>query len=719
MSLAAKKKRRRLLLLLIIVGTAMLGGGAYVGRKLYLRHVDATLREEGLAAARAGRAAEAVEKLEKCYRRYQRDPEFLVEYIKVRDAVPLPQNQHVLAKAHALRSLLDVQPDRIEELRQLLRCYLMIPGHSMHASNTADKILDRSPNDLEALELKYAILPQNKPQERLAMAERWSAAAPRRLVVHRTVLELMKQVGQSADAILARAKQYPTKEKPEPTDPRAMLLLADGHLLVGQQDAAKTVLAQAARQAIPDENFVGELLGAMERAGMVNESLALLRQAPQATEAPALQRRLAVRLWTAELYKELVQRLGDFDAAKAAKIDGELLAMWADALRRLGDKAGAEQIVNHMRQRKDDPVAMAWVAVQDQAANPAEADPRQTLALCEAAQKESLSPYIESFIGDTYQLMGEVELAMGHWNQAAWADRTWGTPLLRIAEVLIGQGVLPEAEQLMREAVSRAPEGRQARAMRVLVWSRLGLRGTDDQTKWMTEEARKLRAQYPEDDLTHVLLAEAYAARGEKPQARAAYQKLADEFQSGEFFGAGAYRLGESLFEDGRYDLALRNFEAAIGNSSEQEVRLSARYQSARCLDRLGRPSEAAPIFREVAGAEGANPFRDYARMALADSLAGSGEKQEPLAIYSEISTGKNPPQMRAEAMVKGAALAAELGDPARSARMLESARAMEDAGAWRGAAVLGRLRLAASGKGASAVVSPEDLDLLRGEALA
>jgi len=223
----------------------------------------------------------------------------------------------------------------------------------------------------------------------------------------------------------------------------------------------------------------------------------------------------------------------------------------------------------------------------------------------------------------------------------------------------------------------------------------------------------------PGRDVAWFRLGESHRRLGEKPQARAAYQKLADEFQSGEFFGAGAYRLGESLFEDGRYDLALRYFESAIANSSEQEVRLSARYQSARCLDRLGRPSEAAPIFREVAGAEGANPFRDYARMALADSLAGSGEKHEPLAIYSELSTGKNPPQMRAEAMVKGAALAAELGDPARAARMLESARAMDEAGAWRGAAVLGKLRLAASGKGASAVVSPEDLDLLRGEALA
>ncbi|MEX1118051.1 MAG: tetratricopeptide repeat protein [Terrimicrobiaceae bacterium] len=213
-------------------------------------------------------------------------------------------------------------------------------------------------------------------------------------------------------------------------------------------------------------------------------------------------------------------------------------------------------------------------------------------------------------------------------------------------------------------------------------------------------------------------LGESYRALNEEKNARDAFSRLTSEFREGEFFGAGAYRLGEILFADSLYDPALKQFQAAMQHAGSEEVRLSAKYQAARCMDRLGQSSEAVSLFREVAAVEDNNPYRDYAKLALAGSLAASGKKQEALAGYEELAGSQTPRALRAEATVKAGALASELGDKKKAAMLFDKVLAMKEGGQWRAVAMLGALRLYASTGDHKKLTSitDEELGLLVGE---
>ncbi|MCX7868778.1 MAG: tetratricopeptide repeat protein [Terrimicrobiaceae bacterium] len=203
----------------------------------------------------------------------------------------------------------------------------------------------------------------------------------------------------------------------------------------------------------------------------------------------------------------------------------------------------------------------------------------------------------------------------------------------------------------------------------------------------------------PGRDAAWFRLGECRRILGNKEAARAAFERLAAEFQEGEFLGAGAYRLGEALFAEAKYEEALRRFQQAASLASSSEVRLAARYQSGRCLERLGRLKEAAEAFAEVAAAEGQNPYRDHARLAHADALQAAGSLAEALAVYEQVAREASHPALKAEGAVKAGSAAAAAGDPSRARAFFDRVLAEDEKNPWRSAAHLGKLRLAAAEK--------------------
>jgi TolA-binding protein len=79
--------------------------------------------------------------------------------------------------------------------------------------------------------------------------------------------------------------------------------------------------------------------------------------------------------------------------------------------------------------------------------------------------------------------------------------------------------------------------------------------------------------------------------------------------------------------------------------------------------------------------------------MAVADLDARSGDKEAALTAYQELAKpGKSA--MAAEAAVKAAALALELGKKDQAAALFESARSNPEGGDWKAAAIIGAMRL-------------------------
>ena len=144
-------------------------------------------------------------------------------------------------------------------------------------------------------------------------------------------------------------------------------------------------------------------------------------------------------------------------------------------------------------------------------------------------------------------------------------------------------------------------------------------------------------------DIALFRLAECHRMLGNEEAARAGYERLLREFREGEFAGAAAYRLGEYLFAEKKYDPALIQFQLAAREAANDEVRLSAKYNIARSLDRLKRPEEATKYYAEVAAVEKNNPYLQYARLSLAENAASAGRKRRLWKASPRSPTARHP----------------------------------------------------------------------------
>ena len=199
----------------------------------------------------------------------------------------------------------------------------------------------------------------------------------------------------------------------------------------------------------------------------------------------------------------------------------------------------------------------------------------------------------------------------------------------------------------------------------------------------------------PGRDTAMFRLAESHRMLGNERAARSGYERLLQEFRQGEFAGAGAYRLGEYLYAEKKYDPALIQFRLAAAQSDNDEVRISAKYNLARCLDRLKRWDEAAKFYEEVAAIQKNNPYLHYARLSLAENAAAVGPAEGSARGFLGVSrAARLLPAVRAEAAVKAAALAAELGDKQRALKLFTEALASPESGDWKPTAFLGAIRL-------------------------
>jgi len=189
-------------------------------------------------------------------------------------------------------------------------------------------------------------------------------------------------------------------------------------------------------------------------------------------------------------------------------------------------------------------------------------------------------------------------------------------------------------------------------------------------------------------------LAESHRFLGNERAAKEGYQRLLSEFTEGDFVGAGAYRLGEILYNAGSFGPALAMFEKAEDRAASDEVRLSAQYYAANCLAKAGKDAPALEAFEKIAAVEGGNPYREEARFFVAGAQMKAGDRAAAYAAYNALAGDASRDALRAEAGIKAAALAVELKKPDEARRLFEAVMTNPDAGEWQGVARLGLVRL-------------------------
>ncbi len=190
-------------------------------------------------------------------------------------------------------------------------------------------------------------------------------------------------------------------------------------------------------------------------------------------------------------------------------------------------------------------------------------------------------------------------------------------------------------------------------------------------------------------------LAESHRFLGNSEAARTGYERLLEEFRTGEFVGSGAYRLAEIYYGENNYGAAIELFRTARENSESEAVQLSASFYEANALDANDKQAEALKIFKKLAKKRTDNPYRDAADFYVAESLSKAGAKAEALDVYARLGDEADKADLQAEATVKAAAIAAELGRDDEARKLFKKALAKPAIGDWRGVAKLGAIRLA------------------------
>ena len=169
-------------------------------------------------------------------------------------------------------------------------------------------------------------------------------------------------------------------------------------------------------------------------------------------------------------------------------------------------------------------------------------------------------------------------------------------------------------------------------------------------------------------------LAESHRISGNPAAARIAYEKLVNEFQSGEFAAAGAFRLGEILFAEKFYEPATIQFELAAREAKEPGIRLASTYFAARGLDALKRDDAAEERYRSVLEQAADNPYLENAAMALGALQLRRGKNEAALKTYETLSQIATAPDVSASAALQAARLAKESGANAKAFSLFEAA---------------------------------------------
>lgn len=189
-------------------------------------------------------------------------------------------------------------------------------------------------------------------------------------------------------------------------------------------------------------------------------------------------------------------------------------------------------------------------------------------------------------------------------------------------------------------------------------------------------------------------LGESLRALNRGNEAAGCYRQITSEFNTGDFLGPAAYRLGEIQFSARDFDGAAESFRTAAHFVRDPKLRLAAKIFEGRSLDAAGRKFEALSSYREVASQKEDNPYRDRAIFDLADADARAGLTDSAFRQFKGLADTAQDPKIRTGSAVKAGLIAIDNKEFDAARPLLESAANIREIPSWRSAAQAGLVRL-------------------------
>lgn len=210
-------------------------------------------------------------------------------------------------------------------------------------------------------------------------------------------------------------------------------------------------------------------------------------------------------------------------------------------------------------------------------------------------------------------------------------------------------------------------------------------------------EYEKYLGQYHDDSgraSAMYRLADCYQSLGKEAPALNTYRMLVEEIGKGEFVGSAAFRLASREFDRKAYWDAAPLYEKAYANATAGEVKLTARYYQAKCLELTNKRADAQPLYEEVFKTKENNPYRDAAGLSLAYFALENNQKQQAFDRFQELGSQAGKPAVKAEAMTRAGILAGELKQRDQAEQLFKSVIALSGEGKWKQIAWLELMKL-------------------------
>jgi tetratricopeptide (TPR) repeat protein len=614
------RRRSRLLLLagLAIVGVAAaFAWFAWRQRQLDAEALEA--RTAGLAALEArdwpraldglgrylGRAAEQGSATATDY----------VRYAKARRNVVLPNNRNISEAVACLKKAHDMEPSNEEAQNDLLDLY-RAAGYAVEAVALIDTMLVTRPDDLTLLRRKSDILEaQRRFDKALEVAQTIHARFPGDVDGAYRVYRLMLASGVLSSKVDAWVDATVAAHA---GDVRFELIAAANASRRGETDKANALLDRvvAALKDSDDVATASAVVGELDAAGRSDDSLTVILGLR--TDDAEVRREMVRRLWFAGRTEELIERTAAARGA-AADADAEIVALRALALLSAG-KSEESAALREVLVRRGDDVSKAWAAMLRHTGSPSAELLDTVLAdMTAAVAAVPDSAILRHALGDARAALGEFELAIQAWTEAAARAQSWSLPLQSVARALMrtpGREALAPA--IAKEARKRSP--RDVDAMRTYVEAAIVA------SKDVSDTERAALFQGVEKFATSL------------PEGITAFLPVEIGTLAATDRSAAEKRLREVLESKARPDeatlLRLARIAAASGSTlensfldmSEQTYGVTPQLALARAVGRAANADSEASIraFDELRGraAAGALPLDwDLARASLLDAL--------------------------------------------------------------------------------------------------
>ncbi len=485
-----RMKRRLLILAGVMLTLLVLGGALVIYRKHRIHEHFLHLRAQGLAAVKAKKYELAIGDLGAFLGQDPTDLPSLEGYAAASLKVPQPGGRNLYQAASVIKQILYQKPNDLNYQQQLVKLLAEL-NYNVECVTLAGQILAKYPDNLPALEsVSQAYGRLRKFKRAFFAADKAFHLSPDRIQNAFMALDMLYQQQLPASTLTNWAGKFLAQQ---PDNPVYQIIDSAAAALADEPGNARRM----ARKAAANVNLfrhAGCILPLVRQL----DSLQLYTQATLVLEK-AVRNGASVPILEA-LCDRLYQQGDDTDVLKLTATNSSghpiLLAYRARSLIRLDHPHQAARIL-HLLHAIKNPVASQWYAVLNLQLHPDVSDAVRMKILRTAASTFPGQPYFVDLLGAGYQHVGELELALIQWQNAARLAPTWPEPILHLALGLVRAGHVRAARLLVKRAAEVAPLDRQVRIAQVRLLATATPANNPARVEALLKSIHSLERQYP------------------------------------------------------------------------------------------------------------------------------------------------------------------------------------------------------------------------------